>query len=630
MKSKHTLTKKQRKNLWRIIAAALTMAAVWAVTELVGLPRLAELALFLIPYLICGYDVLLKAARNIIRGQVFDENFLMSVATIGAFIVAEYPEATFVMLFYQVGELFQSIAVGRSRRAISALMDIRPDVARVIRDGRVLEVSPEEISVGEIVECRPGDKIPLDGVVMSGRSSLNTSALTGESIPRDVVEGDAVIGGSVNLTGLIRIRVSGTFAESTVAKVLELVESSSEKKAKAENFITKFARVYTPVVVIGALILAVVPPLVIGISDAAVWSSWIRRALIFLVVSCPCALVVSVPLSFFGAIGGASRSGILIKGANYMETLAKVGCVVFDKTGTLTEGHFEVSAVHPESTDKGELLDLAALAESRSVHPIAESIVRAHGGDISENRIGEITEEAGLGVIATVDGAKIAVGNTRLMEKVGAKWHECHRAGHVIHIAKDGVYAGHIVIEDQIKESSAEAVSGLRSIGVGRVMMLSGDSEENAKLVADTVGLDAYHAGLLPENKVTHIESELESAHSKGGSVAFVGDGINDAPVLTRADVGIAMGALGSDVAIEAADVVLMNDRPTDVVRAIKLARRTIRIVRENVVFALGIKGAILLLGALGLANMWLAVFADVGVMVIATLNASRTLIKRD
>lgn len=630
MNPKRRLTRKQRKNLIRIIASALTMAAVWVVTELTQPVWFVSLAAFLIPYLICGYDVLLRAARNIARGQVFDENFLMSVATVGAFIVAEYPEATFVMLFYQVGELFQSIAVGRSRRAISELMDIRPDVARVIRGGQCVEVSPDEVSAGELVECRPGDKIPLDGVVVSGHSSVNTAALTGESVPKDVATGDDVISGSVNLTGLITVRVRGTFAESTVSKVLELVECSSEKKAKTENFITKFARVYTPVVVIGALLLAVVPPLILGMSDAALWGAWIRRALIFLVVSCPCALVVSVPLSFFGAIGGASRRGILIKGANYMETLAKVGCVVFDKTGTLTEGRFEVSAIHPEVIDEAELLTLAALAESHSVHPIAESIVRAYRADIDNTRIGEITEEAGLGVIAAVDGRQIAVGNMRLMEKVGAAWHDCHRGGHVIHVAKDGVYAGHIVIEDQIKEGCADAVRELRSIGIRQITMLSGDSERNAKLVSQTLGLDSYRAELLPKDKVTSLEEILEKKHSDGESVAFVGDGINDAPVLSRADIGIAMGALGSDVAIEAADVVLMNDRVADVVRAIRLARRTIKIVWENVIFALGVKGAILLLGALGLANMWLAVFADVGVMVIATLNASRTLIKRD
>lgn len=630
MNAKRRLTKKQRKNLIRIITAALALGAVWAVTELIETAWFVSLALFLIPYLICGYDVLLRAVRNIARGQVFDENFLMSVATVGAFFVAEYPEATFVMLFYQVGELFQSIAIGRSRRAISELMDIRPDVARVIRSGQCVDVSPDEVGVGEIVECRPGDKIPLDGVVVSGHSSVNTSALTGESVPRDVSEGDGIISGSVNLTGLITIRVTGTFAESTVSKVLALVECSSEKKAKTENFITKFARVYTPIVVIGALLLAIVPPLFTGISDAQLWSSWINRALIFLVVSCPCALVVSVPLSFFGAIGGASRRGILIKGANYMETLAKVGCVVFDKTGTLTEGHFEVSAVHPELTDEEQLLELAALVEAHSVHPIAESIVRAYGADIASTRIGEITEEAGLGVIAVVDGRRIAVGNSRLMEKLGAKWHDCHRGGHVVHIAIDGVYAGHIVIEDQIKSGSADAVRELRSAGVKQISMLSGDSDRNARLVAKTLGLDSYHAELMPEDKVTKLEQILEQSHHTAERVAFVGDGINDAPVLSRADIGIAMGALGSDAAIEAADVVLMNDRPSDVVSAIRLARRTIRIVWENVIFALGVKGAILLLGALGLANMWLAVFADVGVMVIATLNASRTLIKHD
>jgi Cd2+/Zn2+-exporting ATPase len=628
MKTK--LTKKQKKNLRRIIIAAALLASVWILTELVELPWFVCLALFLAPYLICGYDVLLKACRNIAHGHVFDENFLMAIATIGAFAVAEYPEATFVMLFYQVGELFQSISVGKSRRAISDLMDICPDVARVVRDTKTVEVSPDEVAAGEIVECRPGDKIPLDGTVIEGCSSINTAALTGESIPRDVVEGDAVTGGTVNLTGLLRIRTNGTFADSTVSKVLELVENSSEKKAKAENFITKFARYYTPAVVICAVLLAAIPPLFLGVGSWDVWKTWIERAMIFLVVSCPCALVVSVPLSFFGAIGGASKRGVLIKGANYMETLSKIGCVVFDKTGTLTEGRFEVSAVHPEQIGEDELLDLAALAESCSAHPIAESIVRAHGGHLATERLGAITEEAGLGVIAEVDGVKVAVGNPRLMEKVGAKWHPCHHAGNVIHVAADGVYAGHIVIEDKIKESSPEAVGELRKIGVRQSVMLSGDSEENAKLVAGAVGLDSYRASLLPEQKVSELEGILEEAHAKKETVAFVGDGINDAPVLTRADVGIAMGALGSDAAIEAADVVLMNDRPTDVVRAIKIARRTMKIVWQNVIFALVVKLAIMVLGAFGIAGMWLAVFADVGVLVIATLNASRTLKSKD
>ena len=630
MKSKTKLTKKQRKNLIRIVVAAALLAAVWALTELVELPGYVCLALFAVPYLVCGYDVLLKAGRNIAHGHVFDENFLMAIATLGAFAVAEYPEATFVMLFYQVGELFQSIAVGRSRRAISDLMDICPETARVIRDGEVVEVSPDEVTAGEIVEVRPGDKIPIDGVIVEGASSVNTAALTGESIPRDVIEGDAVTGGCVNLTGLLRVRASGTFAESTVSKVLRLVEDSSEKKAKAENFITKFARYYTPAVVVCAVLLAAVPPLFQGVGSWDVWKKWIERALIFLVVSCPCALVVSVPLSFFGAIGGASRRGVLIKGANYMETLSKVGCVVFDKTGTLTEGRFEVSAVHPESISEDELLDLAALAESRSAHPIAESIVRAHGGHLAAERISSITEEAGLGVTAVVDGTTVAVGNSRLMDKLGAAWHPCHHAGNVIHVAADGVYAGHIVIEDKIKETSPEAVAALRAIGVRQTAMLSGDNEANAKLVAGAVGLDEYRAGLLPEQKVGELESLLDEAHAKKETVAFVGDGINDAPVLTRADVGIAMGALGSDAAIEAADVVLMNDRPTDVVRAIKIARRTMRIVRENVVFALAVKLGIMILGAFGFAGMWLAVFADVGVLVIATLNASRTLISKE
>ena len=630
MATKNKLTKKQRRNLRRIIIAAALLAAAWTVTKIWDFPWFVCLPIFAVPYLVCGYDVLSKAGRNIAHGRVFDENFLMALATLGAFVVAEYPEATFVMLFYQVGELFQSIAVGKSRRAISSLMDIRPDVARVVRDGEIVEVSPDEVAAGEIVECRPGDKIPLDGVVIEGCSSVNTAALTGESIPRDAAEGDTVTGGTVNLTGLIRIRTTGTFAESTVSKVLELVENSSEKKARAENFITKFAKYYTPAVVACAAILAVVPPLFLGISDTSVWSSWVRRALIFLVVSCPCALVVSVPLSFFGAIGGASRNGILIKGANYMESLAKIGCVVFDKTGTLTEGRFEVSAIHPETISESELLDLAALAESRSTHPIAESIVRAHGAHLASERIESITEEAGLGVSAVVDGRKIAIGNSRLMDKVGASWRECHRHGNVIHAAADGEYVGHIVIEDKIKDSSPEAVRELKKLGVGSTVMLSGDSEENARIVADAVGLDAYRAKLLPGDKVAELETILDGSHARGETVAFVGDGVNDAPVLTRADVGIAMGALGSDAAIEAADVVLMNDRPTDVARAIALARRTMRIVWQNVIFALGVKIAIMILGALGIANMWLAVFADVGVLIIAVINASRTLMTNE
>ena len=630
MKTGIKLTKKQRKNLRRIIVAALLLAAVRAAEAIFDLPWFVSLALYLAPYLVCGYDVLLKAIGNIAHGRVFDENFLMALATVGAFGIAEYPEATFVMLFYQVGELFQSVAVGKSRRAIASLMDIRPDVARVLRDGECVEVSPDEVAVGEIVECRPGDKIPLDGIVVEGSTSVNTAALTGESIPRDVTESDSVTGGTVNLTGLIRIKTTGTFAESTVSKVLELVENSSEKKARTENFITKFARYYTPAVVVCAALLAVVPPLFLGISDGATWISWLRRALIFLVVSCPCALVVSVPLSFFGAIGGASRRGVLIKGANYMEALSKIGCVVFDKTGTLTEGRFEVSAIHPDTVAEDELLDLAALAESRSAHPIAESIVRAHGGHLASERIESVTEEAGLGVIAVIDGKTVAIGNSRLMDKVGAKWHECHRPGNVIHAAADGEYVGHIVIEDKIKETSPEAIAALKRLGIRRTVMLSGDSEENARLVAESVGLDGFRAKLMPEDKVAELETILGEAHERGETVAFVGDGINDAPVLSRADVGIAMGALGSDAAIEAADVVLMNDRPTDVVRAISLARRTMRIVWQNVVFALGVKIAIMILGALGLANMWLAVFADVGVLVIAILNATRTLSAKD
>ena len=610
----------------------MILAAVWIASSLLSLPKLLSLALFAVPYLICGYDVLRKAVLNIAHGQLFDENFLMAIATLGAFIVAEYPEAVSVMLFYQVGELFQSVAVGKSRRAVAALMDIRPDTARVIRDSAETEISPDEVLPDEILIVRPGDRIPLDGTVTDGASSVNTAALTGESIPRDVSVGDSVVSGCVNLSGVIRVRPTSTFAESTVSRILELVENSSEKKAKAENFITKFARYYTPIVVFAALALAVIPPVFIDITSGTVWAEHIERALIFLVVSCPCALVVSVPLSFFGAIGAASRKGILIKGANYIEALANVRTVVFDKTGTLTKGEFEVTAVHPGAHDidesdpaADELLDLAACAESMSNHPIAVSVTSHAKSPVDPSRIGDVTETAGYGVEATVDGRRVAVGSTKLMDKVGAKWHECDHPGSIVHVAADGEYLGHIVISDRIKDESAEAIEILQKVYGAKCVMLSGDSEKNAAAVAAELGIDEYRASLLPENKVEAIEEILTSA-PQGTTTAFVGDGINDAPVLSRADVGIAMGALGSDAAIEAADIVLMNDRPTDVPRAISTARRTMRIVRENIVFAIAVKVLILILGALGCANMWLAVFADVGVMVIATINAARPL----
>ena len=560
------------------------------------------------------------AIRNIAHGQVFDEKFLMAIATLGAFAVGEYPEAAAVMLFYQIGEWFQSVAVGRSRRSIAALMDIRPDMARVLRDGEEVELDPEEVEVGETLVVRPGEKIPLDGVILEGSGSVNTAALTGESLPVDVAEGDTVISGSISLTGLLKIRASGVYAESTVARILELVENSSEKKARVENFITRFARWYTPLVVVSALLLAVLPPLLGG----GAWSGWIKRALIFLVVSCPCALVVSVPLSFFGGIGGASRDGILVKGANYLEMLERVDTVVFDKTGTLTQGRFAVDAIHPKTVSAEELLDIAAAAESYSSHPVAESVVRAHEGDIDRSRIGAVEELAGMGVKAVVDGRTFYVGNGRLMEQVGADWHECHLPGTVIHIAEGAAYMGHIVINDQPKPDAAAAIRRLKELGVKRTVMLTGDSEKVAAAVGKELGVDEMHAGLLPAQKVEQVEALL----AKGCRVAFVGDGINDAPVLSRADVGIAMGALGSDAAIESADIVLMDDKPSRLPLALRIARRTMRIVRENIIFSLVVKFGILILSALGLTNMWWAVFGDVGVLILATLNAMRCMLR--
>ena len=605
------MTKRQKKTLLRILAASvLTVAA--ALLPLEGVWRALA---FAVPYLVVGWDVLWGAARNIAHGQVFDEKFLMAVATLGAFAIAKYPEAAAVMLFYQIGEWFQSIAVGRSRRSIAALMDIRPDSAVVLRDGEEVTVDPEEVQVGEVIVVRPGDRIPLDGTVLEGAASVDTAALTGESLPVDKASGDRVVSGSIDLTGLLKIRVESPFGESTVARILELVENSAEKKARVESYITRFARWYTPCVVGGALLLAVVPPLFLG-----GWADWIRRALIFLVVSCPCALVVSVPLSFFGGIGGASRDGILIKGANDLETLARADTFAFDKTGTLTRGVFEVDAVHPSQIDAGELLDIAAAAESHSGHPVAQSILRAHEGDIDASRLGTVEELAGLGLRAEVDGIEYYVGNARLMERAGADWHDCHLPGTVIHVARQGEYLGHIVISDQLKEDSAEALKALKRLGAAKTVMLSGDKKAVAQSVAEALGIDEVRAELLPAQKVEAVESLLR----KGGALAYVGDGINDAPVLSRADVGIAMGALGSDAAIESADIVLMDDRLSRLPLAVRIARKTMRIVRENIIFALAVKAVILVLGALGLASMWFAVFGDVGVLILAILNAMR------
>ena len=617
---KYKLTKKQKKMLQRIIISAILCVSAYIITHFLKIEGWPKLLIFLVPYLIIGYDVLKKAGLNIIHGRVFDEMFLMAVATLGAIATGEYPEATAVMLFYQIGELFQSIAVGKSRKSISKLMDIRPDSAVVLRDNAELEVSPDEVEIGETIIIRPGEKIPLDGEIIDGTTTINTAALTGESMPSDATVGDTVISGSLNLTGLIKVKTKSKFSESTVSKILTLVENSSEKKAKVEGFITRFARWYTPCVVIGALLLAVLPPLFIDAGSSAEWIKWIRRALVFLVVSCPCALVVSVPLSFFGGIGGASKDGILIKGANYLEALSKIQVVVFDKTGTLTKGKFIVEDIHPTAVDVDELLDIAAAAESYSSHPVAESIINAHKGHIDKSRLGEIEEIAGKGVKAEVDGEIYYVGNGSLMESIGADWHECHMTGTIIHISKGTEYLGHIVINDEIKSDSKVAISSLRSLGINRTVMLTGDKKDVAEHVAKTLGVDEFHAELLPAQKVEHVENILSS----GMKTAFVGDGINDAPVLMRSDIGIAMGALGSDAAIESADVVLMDDKPSKIADAVRISRKTMRIVWENIIFALGVKGVVLILGAVGIANMWLAVFGDVGVLIIAILNSMR------
>ena len=610
------MSRKQKTVLARIIISAVLCV----VAGLLPIDGVWKLLAFSVPYLVIGYDVLWGAVRNIIHGQVFDEQFLMAIATLGAFAIEDYPEAAAVMLFYQVGELFQSIAVGKSRKSISALMDICPEYAVVLRDGEEVTVPPEEVGIGEVLIIKPGEKIPLDGEITEGSTTVNTAALTGESLPVDKTVGDRVISGTINLSGVIKVKAQSLYEESTVSKILELVENSAEKKAKAENFITRFARYYTPCVVIGAVLLAVIPPLFFSQE----WSMWINRALIFLVVSCPCALVVSVPLSFFGGIGGASRDGILIKGANYLETLSKVDTVVFDKTGTLTKGTFAVNAIHPQNMTEAQLLDIAAAAESYSTHPVGESIVAAHKGHIDKTRIGEVEELAGMGLRAVIDGKTFFVGNGALMDKVGAGWHDCHLAGTVIHIAESSEYLGHIVINDEIKPDSKVAVAGLKELGIKNTVMLTGDTERVAKSVGEEVGIDSVCAKLLPAQKVEKVEELL----SQGCKTAFVGDGINDAPVLTRADVGIAMGALGSDAAIESADIVLMDDKPSKLPSAIRISRKTMRIVRQNIVFALAVKAIILVLGAFGIANMWTAVFGDVGVMVIAILNAMRAMSK--
>ena len=632
------MNKKQKRTRNRIVAALAIFAVVFAVTEFVPLAQYVggetnalylEFVLFLIPYLIAGYDVLLKAARNIGNGQVFDENFLMTIATVGAFALVLFPdsqphmaEGAAVMLFYQVGELFQGYAVGKSRQSIADMMDIAPDFANVIRDGKLVQVDPYEIGVGDEIVVKPGERVPLDGTIVEGSTQLDTAALTGESVPRHVEEGAEVISGCVNMTGKITVKVSKPFEQSTVSRILELVESASEKKAQTENFITRFARYYTPIVTIGALVLAVLPPLLFGQS----WSDWIERGLTFLVVSCPCALVISVPLSFFGGIGGASRLGILVKGGNYLEALSHTETVVFDKTGTLTNGSFNVVAVHPDAAAEVNpdlILSIAAHAEAYSDHPIAVSVKEAFTGEIDQSRIADVREEGGHGVRAVVDERVVLVGNDKLMREEGIAYHDCELTGTILHVSIDGKYAGHIIIADVVKEDAVECIKRLHAAGVRKTVMLTGDRAEVAKAVAEKLGLDEYHGKLLPEDKVNQVKRLLGETSEKG-KLAFVGDGINDAPVLTRADIGIAMGAMGSDAAIEAADIVLMDDKPSKIASAIRIARKTMRIVWQNIVFALGVKFAVLVLAAVGLATMWLAVFADVGVAILAILNAMR------
>lgn len=620
-----------RKKLFRIIAAAVLLVAAFVVEKTAALQTWQLLLIYLIPYLIAGYDVIAEAFEGLFHGELFDEDFLMCVATVGALCIGflpgaetQFPEAVFVMLFFQVGELFEDYAEGRSRESISHLMDIRPDSANVERDGEVSTVSPETVAVGETIVVKPGEKIPLDGVVVEGNSSLNTVALTGESLPSDVKEGDTVVSGCVNLSGLLKVKVEKSFGESTASKIIDLVENAGENKSKSETFISKFAKVYTPAVVGLAFVLAFIPPLVSGDFSGS-FPLWLQRALTFLVVSCPCALVISVPLTFFGGIGGASRQGILIKGANYMDTLSKLGTVVFDKTGTLTKGEFEVNAVHPDKLDGTQLLHLAAHVERFSTHPIAVSLRNAYPDEADGCSVEDVEEISGQGIRALVNGDTVCVGNSKMMDAVGAQWHPCHKVGTIVHVSVNGVYAGHIVISDKVKDDAEAAVAGLKALGVSRTVMLTGDREEVGKDVASRLGLDEYHAGLLPADKVAEVEKLIEERPA-GTTLAFVGDGINDAPVLARADVGIAMGGLGSDAAIEAADVVLMDDKPSKVAVAVRIARKTIAIARENVWFAIGVKVAVLVLAGLGLAGMGLAVFADVGVTVLAVINAMRAL----
>lgn len=623
------MNKKQKKMLIRIILAAV-MVIVFNFIPLEGLPRLI---LYLAAYLVIGYDILRKAWKGILNRRMFDENFLMAIATVGAFALAiysrsgDYNEAIAVMLFYQIGELFQSYAVGKSRRNISALMDIRPDYANIERDGKLEQVDPDEVEIDSVIVVQPGEKVPLDGIVLEGNSTLNTSALTGESLPRDVKQGDEIISGCINMTGVLKIRITKEFGESTVSKILELVENSSSRKSKSEDFISKFARIYTPAVCYGALALALLPPLVqmLFLGGTAQWGTWIYRALTFLVISCPCALVISIPLSFFAGIGGASKEGVLIKGSNYMETLSKTKYVVFDKTGTLTKGVFEVTAIHHNEMDEKKLLEYAALAECASSHPISKSLQKAYGQEIERNRVHDIQEISGHGVVAKVDGHEVAAGNSKLMKKLGVEYKDCHKVGTIIHIAIDGKYEGHIVISDVLKPHAEEVVSRLKKAGVKKTVMLTGDARAVAEQASKALGIDEVYSELLPGDKVEKVEALLKQKTEKE-KLAFVGDGINDAPVLTRADIGIAMGALGSDAAIEAADVVLMDDDPLKISKAIKISRKCLNIVYQNIAFALVIKFGCLALGAVGIANMWFAIFADVGVMILAVLNAIRAL----
>lgn len=617
------MTKKQKKVLIRIIIAAVLVIAL----QFIPVKGYVRFGLYMIPYLVIGYDILKKAGKGILNRQIFDENFLMAVATIGAIALGDYKEGTAVMLFYQIGELFQSYAVGKSRRNISDLMDIRPDYANVEKDGELEQVDPDEIEIGTVIVVQPGEKVPIDGVVVEGTSSLNTSALTGESVPREVSVDDEIISGCINMTGLLKIRTTKEFGESTVSKILELVENASSRKSRSENFISKFAKIYTPAVCYGALALAILPPIVrmafMGLAPE--WGDWVYRALTFLVISCPCALVISIPLSFFAGIGGASREGVLVKGSSFLETLSQTKIVVFDKTGTMTKGVFEVNGIHHSPYKDEELLEYAALAESYSTHPISKSLQRAYGKPIDKNRVSDVEEIGGHGLTAKVDGKVVAAGNAKLMKKLGIEYHDCSHVGTIVHVAIDGKYAGHILISDVIKEHAAEAIAALKKSGIEKTVMLTGDAKNVADHVAAQLGIDEVCSELLPGDKVEKVE-ELLTKKPEKDKLAFVGDGINDAPVLSRADIGIAMGALGSDAAIEAADIVLMDDDPLKISKAIRISRKCIRIVYENIYFAIGIKVICLVLGALGIANMWFAIFADVGVMILAVLNAIRTL----